>query len=69
VTNLRRLTLVREMNGNEEMFRIKERCILCSVVIPDTSTDLEAIDNASGSSGCSAVNGKAVQECDILYCL
>ena len=36
LTNLRRLTLVHEMSGNEEVFRIQERCVFFgSAVIPD----------------------------------
>ena len=50
LTNLRRLTLVHEMSGNEEIFRIQEGCVLCFAVIPDTSANLEVINNASPRS-------------------
>jgi hypothetical protein len=49
--NLRRLTLVHEMIGdNEEVFRFKEGCVLLLAVISDTGTNLEVIDNISPSS-------------------
>lgn len=50
LTNLRRLTLVHEMSGNEEVFRIQEGWVLCPAVIPDTNTNLDVIDNASPRS-------------------
>ena len=43
--NLRRLTLVHEMSGNEEVFRFKEGSVLFLVVISDGGANLELIND------------------------
>jgi chromosome condensin MukBEF MukE localization factor len=45
LTNLRRLTLVHEMSGNEEVFRFQEGSVLHLAATSDTGTNLESIDN------------------------
>ncbi len=42
LTNLRRLTLVHEMSGNEEIFRFQEGCGFVPL-LTDTSIDLEVM--------------------------
>lgn len=45
LTNLRRLTLVHEMSGNEDVFRFQERSALFLAFISDTGANVEVIDN------------------------
>jgi hypothetical protein len=45
LTNLRRLTLVHEMSGSEDVFRFQEGSVLYFAVTPNASANLEATDN------------------------
>jgi len=45
LTNLRRLTLVHEMSGSEDVFRFQEGSVLILVVVSDAGANIELIDD------------------------
>ena len=47
MTNLRRLTLVHEMSGSEDVFRFQEGSVLFLVFVSDAGANLELIDDTT----------------------
>jgi acetamidase/formamidase len=45
LTNVRRLTLVHETSGTEDVFRFQEGSVLFLPVIPDSGANLEVVDH------------------------